>query len=156
MTRKNESMDAAEIAHIARVLLGPEENWDEADSRLAMRLYGIEPDLSTKEMFDFVLGIVKKFEEEREEVPSVFINLLTQLASKLKREDPRVETTIAELKERLSRKGSKSRAAVVGKPRFRGKKKLSKKDENLLRELEDELLSKNQDGPDRGLDDDNT
>jgi|GEM_PF-2648381 len=159
MTTKDESMSAAEIAHIVRLLLGPEEKWDEATGAFAMKLYGIEPDLSTKEMFDFVLGIVKKFEEEREEVPSAFINLLTQLASKLKREDPRVETTIAELKElkeRLSRKGSKSRAAVVGKPRFRGKKKLSKKDENILRELEDELLSKKQEGPDRGLDDDNT
>ncbi len=145
MTTKDESMTAAEIAHIARVLLGPEEDWDEADSRFAMKLYGIEPDLSTKEMFDFVLGIVKKFEEEREEVPSTFINMLTHLAGKLKREDPRVEGTLAEVKERLSRKGSKSLAAVAGKPRFRGKRKLSKKDEKLLQEISDELLREEKD-----------
>ncbi len=145
MTTKDESMSAADIAHIVRVLLGPEEKWDEADSRFAMKLYGVEPDLSTKEMFDFVLGIVKKFEEEREEVPSTFISMLTKLASKLKREDPRVETTLAELKERLTMKGSKRVAAVVGKPRFRGKGKLSKHDEKILQDLSNELLRKEQD-----------
>ena len=145
MTTKDESMSPAEIAHIVRLLLGPEEKWDEADSEFAMRLYGVEPNLSTKEMFDFVLAITKKFEKEREEVPSNFINMLTRLASELKREDPRVETTVAELKERLTRKGSKRLAAAVGKPRFRGKTKLSKKDEKLLQELENELLREEQD-----------
>jgi inorganic pyrophosphatase/exopolyphosphatase len=145
MTTKDESMSAAEIAHIARVLLGPEEDWDEADSEFVMKLLGVEPDLSTKEMFDLVLGIIKKFEKEREEVPASFINMLTQLASKLKREDPRVETTLVELKERLSQKASKGLAAAAGKRRFRGKRQLSKKDEKILRELEDELLTEKQD-----------
>jgi hypothetical protein len=141
MTTKDESMSPTEIAHIVRLLLGPEEKWDEADSEFAMRLYGLEPNLSTKEMFDFVLAITKKFEKEREEVPSTFINMLTRLASDLKREDPRVETTLAELKERLSKKGSKGLAAAAGKRRFRGKRQLSKKDEKILQELEDELLT---------------
>jgi len=138
-------MSPAEIAHIVRLLLGPEENWDEADSEFAMRLYGLEPNLSTKEMFDFVLAITKKFEKEREEVPSTFINMLTRLASELEREDPRVETTLAELKERLSKKGSKGLAAGAGKRRFRGKTQLSKKDEKILQELEDELSTEKQD-----------
>jgi len=140
MTTKDESMSAAEIAHMARVLLGPEENWDEADSEFVMKLFGVEPDLSEKEMFDLVLGIIQKFEKEREEVPSTFTNMLTQLAGKLKREDPRVEKMVAELKERLSRKGSKGFSAAAGKRRFRGKKQLSKKDEEILDEIENELL----------------
>lgn len=140
MTTKDESMSAAEIAHMARVLLGPEENWDEADSEFVMKLFGVEADLPTREMFDLVLGIIQKFEKEQEKVPSSLTNMLTQLASKLKREDPRVETTVAELKERLSRKGSKGLAAAAGKKRFRGKTKLSKKDEEILDEIESELL----------------
>jgi hypothetical protein len=135
MTTKDGSMSAAEIAHVARVLLGPEEDWDEADSEFVMKLFGVEPDLSTKEMFDLVFGIIQKFEKEREEVPSSLTNMLAQLASKLKREDPRVETTLAELKERLSQKGSKGLAAAAGNRRFRGKRQLSKKDEKILQRL---------------------
>jgi hypothetical protein len=127
------------------VLLGPEEDWDEADSEFVMKLFGVEPDLSTKEMFDLVFGIIQKFEKEREEVPSSLTNMLAQLASKLKREDPRVETTLAELKERLSQKGSKGLAAAAGNRRFRGKRQLSKKDEKILQRLEDELLGEEQD-----------
>jgi hypothetical protein len=156
MTKKDESVNGAKIAAIARDLLGPEETWDDADSEFAMRLFGVEPNLSTKEIFDLILGVIEKFEKNNEKVPPSLVNVLTQLANKLKREDPWVETTLAELKERLSQQGSKGLAAAVGKQRFRGKKKLSKKDEKILRELEDELLKKDQDETNRGLDDDNT
>lgn len=140
MTSKDESMSAAEIAHIARVLLGPEENWDEADSEFVMKLFGVEPELSTKEMFDLVLGMVKKFNQEREEVPPSLTNMLTKLASKLKREDPRVEAMVPELKERFSQKESKG-LAVAASNRFRGKRELSERDEEILQELSAELLS---------------
>lgn len=142
MAKKDQSMSGAEIVHIVRSLFGPEENWDEADSGFVMSVFGIEPDLSTPEMFDLIFGVIEKFEKNEEEIPPSLVNVLTQLASKLKKEDPRVTTTLVELKERLSKKRSKGAAAAarVGK-RFRGKTKLSKKDEKILQDLEDELLT---------------
>ena len=49
MAKKDESINSAEIAHVVRVLLGPEEEWDSADGEFVMKLYGIEPASSTKE-----------------------------------------------------------------------------------------------------------
>jgi hypothetical protein len=146
MAKKDQSKSGAEIARMARSLFGPEEIWDEADSEFVMSMFGVEPDLSTQEMFDLIFGVITKFEKNKEEVPTSLVNVLTQLASKLKKEDPRVTTTLAELKERLSKKESKGTAvaARVGK-RFRGKTKLTKKDEKILQDLEDELLNEQED-----------
>ena len=135
-------MSGAEIARLARALLGPEEEWDEADREFALKLHGVEPQSSLRETCDLVLRVIDRFIKADEEVPSSLVNVLTQLASNLKREDPKVATTIAKVKESLSKKGSKGVAAAAraGK-RYRGKTKLTKKDEKILQDLENELLN---------------
>jgi hypothetical protein len=75
-------LNSEEKTALIRALLGPEENWDDADSEFAMKLYGVDPNLSAVEMVEIIEGTIRKFRERDEEVPQSLLNVLAQLQKK--------------------------------------------------------------------------
>jgi len=80
----DQELTPEEKTRLIRILLGSPERWDEADSRFAMKLYGVAPDLSTQGIVDFLEGAVRKCRERGEPVPRSLLTVLAKLRKKAK------------------------------------------------------------------------
>ena len=81
----DQALSPEEKTRLIQILLGPPERWDEADSRFAMKIYGVDPDLSTQGMVDILEGAVRKCRERGEPVPRSLLNVLAKFKHKAKR-----------------------------------------------------------------------
>ena len=81
----NQELSWEEKTRLVQILLGPPEDWDEADSRFAMKLYGVEPDLTPQGIVDILEGAVRKCRERGETVPRSLLTVLAKSKKKLKR-----------------------------------------------------------------------
>lgn len=73
-----------EKARLIRVLCGPAEDWDDADGEFAMKLYGVDPNLSADRLVEIIEGAVRKSRERGEPVPRSLLNVLGKLKKKAK------------------------------------------------------------------------
>ena len=71
-----------QVRKLIRMLLGPEEEWDDADSEFAMKLCGVDPNLSTDGLVEILEGAVRKSRARGESVPRSLLNVLTKLRKK--------------------------------------------------------------------------
>jgi DNA-binding GntR family transcriptional regulator len=74
-----QELNSEEKARLIRVLCGPAEDWDDAAGEFAMKIYGVDPNLSAIEMVEIIEGTIRKFRERDEEVPQSLQNVLAQL-----------------------------------------------------------------------------
>ena len=77
-----QELNSEEKARLIRVLCGPAEDWDDAAGEFAMKIYGVEPNLSAIQMVEIIEGTIRKFHEQDEEVPQSLLNVLAQLRKK--------------------------------------------------------------------------
>jgi hypothetical protein len=80
----NRELSPEEMSDRIEMICGPAEDWDDADSEFAMRLYGIEPNLSPQGIVDILEGAVRKFRERGEPVPRSLLKVLSKLRKKAK------------------------------------------------------------------------
>jgi hypothetical protein len=73
-----------QLGKLVRMLLGPAEDWDDADSEFAMKIYGVDPNLSADGLVEIVEGAVHKSRERGEPVPRPLLNVLAKLRKKAK------------------------------------------------------------------------
>jgi hypothetical protein len=77
-----QELNSEEKARLIRVLCGPPEDWDDVEGEFTMKLYGVDPNLSARDLVKIVEGTIRKFRERGEEVPPSLINVLTKLQKK--------------------------------------------------------------------------
>lgn len=77
-----QELNLEEKTRLIRVLCGPAEDWDDAAGEFAMKIYGVEPNLSAIQMLEIIEGTIRKFHEQDEEVPQSLLNVLAQLRKK--------------------------------------------------------------------------
>jgi hypothetical protein len=73
-----------EKTRLIRILCGPADHWDDAAGEFAMKLYGVEPNLSADDVVEILEGAVRKSRERKEPVPRSLLNVLTKLRKKAK------------------------------------------------------------------------
>ena len=80
MPERTELPDAEQLSKLFRLLLGPEDEWDEADAEIVLELHGVDP----ASLDD---GLRKRLEREVEErrargedVPSDLLDVLAKLS----------------------------------------------------------------------------
>jgi hypothetical protein len=80
----DQELSSEEKTRLIRILCGPAENWDDADSEFAMKIYGVDPNLSARGLVKIVEGTITKFREQGERVPRSLLNVLGKLKKKAK------------------------------------------------------------------------
>ncbi len=83
-TESDHELSSEEKTRIIEILLGPPEEWDEADSQFAMKIHGVDPNLSPQGLVDIVEGAVRKSRQRGEPVPRSLLKVLTKLRKKTK------------------------------------------------------------------------
>jgi hypothetical protein len=79
-----QELNSEEKARLIRVLCGPAEDWDDVEGEFAMKLYGVDPNLSAERVAEIVEGAVRKARERGESVPRSLLNVLGKLRKKAK------------------------------------------------------------------------
>lgn len=73
-----------EKTRLIRILCGPAEDWDDAAGEFAMKLYGVDPNLSADGVVAILEGAVRKSRERGERVPRSLLNVLTKVRKRAK------------------------------------------------------------------------
>jgi len=80
----DQELSSEEKTRLIRLLCGPPEDWDEVDSEFAMKIYGVEPNLSTADVVKILDSAVRKCRQRGERVPRKLLNHLAKLKKKAK------------------------------------------------------------------------
>ena len=134
-------MTPGEIEKLIRIVLGPEEDWSEADAEYVLRLYGVDPADASRDACDLILRMIDDAREKGVEVSPMLLRMLSSLSEPLKSDE-----RIAEAEDFVKRRMKLSARAVRDDEEFRFLRaarrvpgKLSAADEQILKELEEEL-----------------
>jgi hypothetical protein len=84
IAESDQELSWEEKTRLIQLLLGPPERWDEADSRFAMKIYGVEPHLTTQGIVDILEGAVRKCRERDEPVPRSLLKVLAKFKKRAK------------------------------------------------------------------------
>jgi hypothetical protein len=141
MAKKDQSLSAAEIEKVIDVVLGPEEDWNEAAAEYALRLYGADPTTSSKDARDLILRLMKSAAENGEDIPSGFMDILWDLTSKEEWQTDSIAAATRAIKEMQQMPIPPQLTAAMVDHHFRDKAELSKDDEKILEDLVSELLN---------------
>jgi hypothetical protein len=79
MTDENESLTDAEIAKLARILFGPEEEWNDDVVEFVLKLYGIDTEDTTAYAIKLLSNFVRRKRERGEDVPQPALTMLAKL-----------------------------------------------------------------------------
>jgi len=66
-----------EITYIIDILLGPPEEWDEADGEFAMKLYGVPPS-TIEDNVRLIENVVARFQKEDGYAPPELVGILAR------------------------------------------------------------------------------
>jgi hypothetical protein len=140
MSDKDDTLSAAEIAALARRIFGPEEEWDDAAVEFVLRLQGVDPSDRGDEIafgVQLILKVIERRKKDGKDVPRQLLTILQKLTAERDR-DPEIKKAQGQLEKAL-RAGAGGGEFVK---KFRGKEKLSAKDEEILKQLEAKLPRK--------------
>lgn len=131
-----------QMAKIVKELLGPEEEWDDAAAEFVLRLHGIDPSRAPARVSELIQREIDTRTERGEEIPSTFVEVLSKFTSEseLKEGPPEAKGWMEEMFI-IGKVPIHSAAAQVHPAFHRRKKKLSKNDEKIIKELSDELIA---------------
>jgi hypothetical protein len=144
MTEEKETPNSRELAELLHVL-GPEEDWDDTATALVLELHGIDSDEAPSRLAKLIDREIESRRERGEEVPPGFEEVRSRLAS-----DSKGKEGVRRAKDQIEEMfiGGKvpidSASSQVHKTFHRRTKKLSEKDEEILKELSDELMADDQ------------
>jgi|ERR1041385_2110874 hypothetical protein len=141
MAKKDQSLSAAEIEKVIDVVLGPEEDWNEAAAEYVLRLYGADPSTSSKDATDLILRLMKSAAEKGEDIPPGFMDILWDLTSKEEWQTDSIAAATRAIKEMQQMPIPPQLTAAMVDHHFRDKAELSKDDEKILEDLVSELLN---------------
>ena len=142
MANEIKQPDPRRLAKLLRIMLGPEEQWDDEATHLALELRGINSEEAPDRLVNLIEREISSRTEKGEAIPTSLGEALLKLHSQYK-----ISEGLREAKERIEE------MFVVGKVPLdppsnqiaesfrRGIKKLSKHDEDILKELAAELIS---------------
>jgi hypothetical protein len=123
-------------------MLGPEEQWDDAATDLALELRGIDSDEAPVRLVKLIEREISSRTERGEAVPTNLSEVLLNLRSQYK-----ISEGLGEAKDRIEEMFIVGKVALdsssneVSQSNRQGLRKLSKYDQNILKELAAELTS---------------
>jgi hypothetical protein len=123
-------------------MLGPEEQWDDTATDLALELRGIDSDEAPVRLVKLIEREISSRTERGEAVPTNLSEVLLNLRSQYK-----ISEGLGEAKDRIEEMFIVGKVALdsssneVSQSNRQGLRKLSKYDQNILKELAAELTS---------------
>jgi hypothetical protein len=141
MTEEKANPNSRELAKLLHVL-GPEEDWDDNAAALVLELHGIDSDEAPARLAKLIDREIESRRERGEEVPPGFEEVRSRLASESKGKEG-VRKAKGHIEEMfIIGKLPIDSASIQVQQRFhRRRKKLSEKDEEILKELSAELVA---------------
>jgi hypothetical protein len=142
MTNEAQEIDPRPSAKLLRIMLGPEEEWDDDATHLALELCGIDSEEAPTRLVKLIEREISTRTDRGETIPNSLSDVLVQLRSQYAISEgtheaqQRMEQMFIVGKVPLDSPTSK-----VARSYRRGPKKLSKHDEDILNELSAELAS---------------
>ena len=142
MENEAQKTDPRPSAKLLRIMLGPEEEWDDDATHLALELRGINSEEAPIQLVKLIEGEINTRADRGETIPNSLSDVLVQLRSQYAISEERHEAE--ERMEQMFIVGKvplDSPTSEVARSFRRGPKKLSKHDEDILNELSAELAS---------------
>ncbi len=141
MTDEKENPNSGELAKLLHVL-GPEEDWDDTAAALVLELHGIDSDEVPSRLAKLIDREIDGRRERGEEVPQSFEEVRSRLASNSK-ETEGVRKAKGHIEEMfiIGKHPIDSASTQVQQRFHRRRKKLSEKDEEILKKLSAELVA---------------
>lgn len=142
MSNEIQQPDPRRLAKLLRIMLGPEEQWDDAATDLALELRGIDSDEAPVRLVKLIEREISSRTERGEAVPTNLSEVLLNLRSQYK-----ISEGLGEAKDRIEEMFIVGKVALdsssneVSQSNRQGLRKLSKYDQNILKELAAELTS---------------
>lgn len=141
MTEEKQKPNSRELAELLHAL-GPEDEWDDTAAALVLELHGIDSDEAPSRLAKLIDKEIESRRERGEEIPANFEEVRARLAkdSKAKEGVHQAKGHIEEIF--IVGKVPIASASTQVQQRFhRRRKKLSEKDEEILKALSAELLA---------------
>jgi hypothetical protein len=141
MTEEKAKPNLRELAELLRVL-GPEDDWDDTAAALVLELRGIDSDEAPARLAKLIDREIESRRERGEDVPVDFEEVRAKLASDSKNKEG-LRKAKGHIEEMfiIGKVPIDSTAAQVQQSFHRRRKKLSEKDEEILKELSADLLA---------------
>src|SRR5258708_23158740 len=142
MSNEIQQPDPRRLAKLLRIMVGPEEQWDDAATHLALELRGIDSEEAPVRLVKLIEREISSRTERGEAVPTNLSEVLLNLRSQYK-----MGEGLREAKDRIEEMFIVGKVALdsssnqVSQSFRQGITKLSKYDQNILNELAVELMS---------------
>jgi hypothetical protein len=150
MSKEREIPSERQLANILRVVLGPPEDWDEADADFVLEVNGIDPAEAPSRLARLIQREIESRTQTGEEVPVGLRDLHSKLIKKVEVKDG----LLLEAKRRIKELFSREKLLDIAPNRVihvhgRRVKKLTEDDRKILQELADELMNEDKDASDQ-------
>ncbi len=140
MAEQDESLSQEQIGDLIRRLLGPPEEWDDDAAEFVLDVYGIDPERAGSYVQDLILREIDSRRKRGDAIPPALLRMLSSLTDEAKDEveAAKVERYLRQqLKPAVGQPESEDMRMLRAARRSPGK--LSKDDERILKDLEEEL-----------------
>jgi len=142
MTNEKEKPTPRQLAKVLRIMLGPEEEWDDAAAELVLEVHGLDSSEAPVRLANLIEREINSRKERGEEIPSGFGEVLSRL-----RGAHEVTAGSREAKDRIEQMFIVGKVPVnsastpLSQAFHRRTRKLMEEDEEILNELASELMS---------------
>jgi hypothetical protein len=139
MSNEIQQPDPRRLAKLLRIMLGPDEQWDDAATHLALELRGIDSEGAPLRLVKLIEREIRSRTERGEAVSANLSEALLKLRSQYKMREPGEANVRIEEMFIVGKVALDSSSDRVSQNFRKGKTKLSKHDQNILDELALEL-----------------
>jgi len=145
MSKEREIPSERQLANILRIVLGPPEDWDEADADFVLEVNGIDPAEAPSRLAQLIQREIESRTQTGEGVPAGLSELHFKLIKEVGVKEP-----LLEAKRRIKELFSPEKLLDITPTRVihvhgRRVKKLTEDDKKILQELADELRNEDKD-----------
>lgn len=150
MSKEHEIASERQIANILRIVLGPPEDWDEADADFVLEVNGIDPAEAPSRLAQLIQREIESRTQSGEELPAGLSDLHSRLINKVVKDGP-----LLEAKRRIRKLFTAAGKLLDITPNHvihvHGRRvgTLTDNDKRILKELAAELLNEGKDTSDQ-------
>jgi len=143
MSKDVEKPSEQQLANILRIVLGPPEDWDEADADFVLEVNGIDPAEAPSRLAQLIQREIESRTQTGEELPAGLSDWHARLIKKMEMKDVPFLEAKRRIKEMFAAAGSLLDLAPNRVIHVHGRrvKKLTEDDKKILKELAAELLN---------------
>lgn len=146
MSKEHEIASERQIANILRIVLGPPEDWDEADADFVLEVNGIDPAEAPSRLAQLIQREIESRTQTGEELPAGLSDLHSRLIKKTVKDGPLLEAK-RQIKKLFAATGKLLDITPNRVIHVHGRRvgKLTDDDKKILKDLADELRNEDKD-----------